>query len=199
SDVASTSADLDGDGLDEAIFVMPAGEQQLQCGIVTVGTIATGSDAVAERDPVLFDDSCTDPAVFPVDADGDTFVDLAVLTGRTNDADRKLYLFWNDGSGLFSNSDVTLISRPEDSPQAFAVLPGSKEQPLAFVYVTTTDLRRAMATGSARVFTDPIALTDSFTGGTGVTAADVNGDRVKDIVLAQSGKLSVLKAQLVGQ
>jgi FG-GAP-like repeat len=197
-DSASASADLDGDGLDEAIFVMPAGEQQAECGILTVEASSTGGDAITARDPVLLDDACADPAVFPVDADGDQFKDLAILTGRTNDPDRKLYVFWNDGSGGFSNTNFTLISSPEDSPQAFTVLPGSEQQALAFVYVTPSELRRTTAS-SARVFAEPSTLLGPFTGGTGVTAADVNGDRVKDIVLAQSGKLSVLKAQLGGQ
>ncbi len=195
SDVASASADLDGDGLDEAIFVMPAGADQTQCGILLVGVSATGNIPVAAKDPIFLDDPCADPVVVPVDADGDKFPDLAVLTGRNDDPDRKLYLFWNDGSGGFANTNFVLISSPDDSPQAFTVLPGSKEQPLAFVYVTDRELRRTTAT-SARVFSTPSTLLSPIIGGTGVTAADVDGDRVKDLVLAQSGRLSVLRAQL---
>ena len=196
SDVASASADLDGDGLDEAIFVMPAGAQQTQCGILLVGVSATGNIPVAAKDPIFLDDSCADPAVLAIDADGDTLPDLAVLTGRSNDPDRKLYVFWNDGSGGFANTNFNLISSPEESPQAFSVLPGSSEQPLAFVYVTASELRRTIATSVPRVFSPPSTLVGPLAGGTGVTAADVDGDRVKDIVLAQSGMLSVLKAQL---
>ena len=198
SDAASATADLDRDGLDEAIFVMPAGAQQAQCGILTVGASGADRATVAARKPMVFDEPCADPAVLPVDADGDGFIDLAVLSGRTKAANRKLFVFWNDGSGAFSNTSFNVISSSEDSPQAFSVLPGSKEQALAFVYVTASELRRSVATGAPREFAEPSKLTD-LNGGTGVTVADVNGDRVKDIVLAQSGKLSVLKAQLVGQ
>jgi hypothetical protein len=196
SDAASASADLDGDGLDEAVFVMPAGEGQTHCGLLTVGASASAATRVAPREPVVFEAPCADPAVIPVDADSDGFVDLAVLTGRTNDADRKLYVFWNDGSGGFSNTSLSSISSPDDSPQGFSVLPRSHAQSLAFVYVTSTALRLVGAPDSERAFPTPATLGEPFTGGTGVTAADINGDHVKDIVLAQSGKLSVLKAQL---
>ncbi|MES1173510.1 MAG: VCBS repeat-containing protein [Myxococcales bacterium] len=196
SDAASASADLDGDGLDEAIFVMPAGDQQTECGVLTIGANGSVGAAVAPRDPVVFAEHCEDPVVVPVDADGDGFPDLAVLTGRTNDPDRKLLIFWNDGAGSFSEASFSLVSSVEDSPQAFSVLPQSKEQALALVYVTANEVRRSFAAGSPRSFSAPATLYGGLTGISGVTAADVNGDHVKDIVLAQSGRLSVLKAQL---
>lgn len=196
SDIASAAADLDGDGLDDAVFVMPAGEQQARCGLLTIGASASAAATIAPREPVLFDAQCADPAVTPVDADSDGFIDLAVLTGRSNGFDRKLYVFWNDGSGGFSNTRFTQISAAEDSPQGFSVLPRSNEQDLAFVYVTSSELRRVVAPSSGREFPAPSTLGEPLSGGTGVAAADVNGDHVKDIVVAQSGNLSVLKAQL---
>jgi hypothetical protein len=197
ADIASASADLDGDGRDEAIFVMPAGADQRQCGLLTLSVTPVLKEFVlATREPVVLDEPCADPAVVPVDADGDGSIDLAVLTGAATAQDRKLYLFWNDGTGAFSSTNLSMISGTADSPQAFSVLPARGDELPAFAYVTHDSLELVRAPASGRQFSAPVTLLGTLAGGTGIVAADVDGDRVSDLVIAESGKLRVLKAKL---
>jgi len=194
ADVAATSADLDGDQRDEAIFAMPADGGQ-RCGLLLIGADSAGSLASSAREPVIIDAPCQDPQVMAVDADHDGHPDLALLTGARNADDRQLYLLWNDEHGGFSSVDSALVSAG-DSPQAFTVLPLAEGNP-EFAYVTKSALR-VVRRSSARQFAAPSDLSgeSQLNGGSGITAADVNGDHVTDLVFSESGKLSVLRAQL---
>jgi len=195
ADIASASADLNGDRRDEAIFAMPADGGQ-RCALLVLGVDVGGSFASAAREPLIIDEPCKDPQVMAVDPDGIGGADLALLTGRTGADDRHLYVLWNDGSGRFSSQDIAQVSGPGDSPQAFTVLQLDKG-PAAFAYVTRDSLRVVRAP-VLHEFAAPEALPGDPTlnGGTGVTATDVNGDHVTDLVFSESGKLRVLKAQL---
>lgn len=205
ADIASASANLGGDARSEGIFAMPAGPMRRQCGVVTLG-VANATEVVEgkrrpaflpeARDSVILDEPCLDPAIVPVDADGDGNVDLALLTGQASAKDRKLFVLWNDGTGGFSSSALTLISNPEDSPQAFSVLPAVAGGLPEFVYVTSERLQLVRMIGNVRQATSAVTVYDALVGGTGITVADVNGDRVSDLVVAESGKLRVLKAGL---
>ena len=199
---ASSSADLDGDGLEEAIFAMPAGARRDHCGLVTFGATGSGADPalVIAHEPLVLDEACLDPRVQAVDADADGAIDLVLLTGQVAAPGRKLYVLWNDHHGGFSSADSTVVSGA-DSPQAFSVLPGTPDgpwapaRPFGFAYVTR-DKAQFVSSAGAREFLPPVSLLDDLNGGTGIAAADVNGDRVSDLVIAESGKLRVLKAQL---
>ena len=205
SDVVAASANLDEDARSEAIFAMPAGPDRRQCGVLTLG-IRQGTETFQGKprvtftpraaETVILDEPCLDPSVVPVDADGDGKVDLALLTGQASAKDRKLYLLWNDGAGRFSSSSLTLVSDPGDSPQAFSVLPAVGEQLPQFVYVTNDQLQLVRVLGQGREVTPPVTVFGALNGGTGITVADVNGDRVRDLVVAESGKLRVFKAGL---
>jgi hypothetical protein len=201
---ASAAADLDGDKRDEAIFAMPAGSQGEQCGVVIFGAAGAASHGVRARDPILIGEPCADPQIAAVDADADGFVDLALLTGESTATTRKLLVLWNDGTGGFSSSQVTQISGPDDSPQAFTPLagtpgsPNASARPFGFAYVTN-DRVAFVAWSGAHEFAAPLSLLESLSGGSGIAASDVNGDGVIDLVVALSGKLGVLKAQLVAR
>ena len=196
ADVAGASADLDGDQRDEAIFAMPA-DGGAHCGVLWLGADSAGSFGSAKRVPAIIDEPCGDPQIIPVNADDDEFTDLALLTGSRDADDRHLYVLWNDGSGRFSGTDVALVSAG-DSPQAFTVLPHAGANP-DFAYVTKNFLRVVQRPGP-REFAPPsdlpVPMNLSLNGGSGITAADVNGDHVTDLVFAESGKLSVLRARL---
>jgi FG-GAP-like repeat len=192
-ELVSASADVDGDGRDEALLVMPADTGQ-HCGIAVVGTTTDGATAVAHGTLVL-DEPCPRAEVLPVDADGDGSIDIALLTGSAGLDHRKLLVLWNDGKGGFSSSNVALVNDPNDSPQGFTALGAIPARPFGLVYVTGGAAMVVNATATPRVFALPRKLT-SLQGGSGIVAADVNGDDAVDLVIATSGDLTVLKAQL---
>jgi len=194
-DVAATSADLDGDGLDEAIFAMPA-DGGNHCGLLVLGRDARGSLGSAARAPVIIDEACADPQIAAVKFTKKGPPQLALLTGKSGADDRHLYLLWNDGTGQFAGQDRAQISAPEDSPQQFTVIPLDGEY-ASFAYLTK-DALRVVHAPNARAFASPQTLPGEVTvsNGTGIVAADVNGDHLKDLVFSESGKLRVLKAGL---
>jgi hypothetical protein len=192
--LAGVSADLDRDGHDEAVFAMPADQQQ-HCGLVVVGVTPGASTALVTRGTIVLDQPCRGPDLLPVDADGDGSVDLALLTGSTGLADRKLLVVWNNGKGEFSNADVSTVNGPDQSPRAFTALGATALRPFGFAYVTDQAALLASATATRRQFAEARVLTP-LRNGSGIVAADVNGDGVADLALASSGNLTVLKAQL---
>lgn len=198
ADVANSAADLDGDQLDEAIFAMPAGAARDRCAlaIFKVDSAATPeplAPRLLSEAPIVLDEPCSDPQVLALDADNDGKVDLALLTGRAGGDERQLYVFWNDGAGGFSSTERALISAA-DSPQAFTFVPASDGA--GTVAYVTRDALRIVRLSATREIGDAETLFSDLQGGTGVVAADVNGDRVPDLVLAESGKLRVAMAEL---
>ena len=117
ADVATTSADLDGDGRDEAIFAMPA-DGGIHCGLFLIGAMPSGSFGSAAREPVIIDEPCPDPQIAAVNMhEPPTQVKGLVqisrcLTGQTNASDRHLYVLWNDGNGQFSAENRSSSRRP---------------------------------------------------------------------------------------
>lgn len=194
ADIASTALDGNADGRDEAAFAMPAGDDRAQCGVLSMAVDAP--PAVIQHEPVILDEPCHDPQLGAADIDGDGFPDLVLLTGASGALDRKLYVLWNDGSGNFSSEQRSLLSDADESPQAFTILPGSKLWPLGVAYVVPSALRLVRATSRGRALPPAATLYDQLTSGTGVVAADVNGDRVSDLVVSEAGSLRVFEAQL---
>jgi len=194
--IGSASADVDGDGRDEALWAMPA-DSERHCGLAIVGIEADGS-AIVPRGTLVLDEPCLGPQLLPVDADGDGAVDIALLTGAQGELGRKLMLLWNDGKGQFSSASVSVLSGIDESPQGVAVLAGTSERPLGFAYVTDVAAMLVNASATPRRFDPPRELA-SVARGSGIVAADVNGDGVTDLVLAASGNLVVLQAQLKGR
>lgn len=205
ADVASTSADLDGDGLDEGIFAMPA-DGGSHCGLLLIGVDAAGKLGGASQKPIIIDEPCADPQIqavrFSVTQPNSEQgarqepPHLALLTGKSDSADRHLYVLWNDGHGQFSSEEKALISALDDSPQGFTVLP-LDHLSNGLVYITKNALRLVRPPVGrefpAREFV-PGGVEPS--NGTSVVAADVNGDHLSDLVFSEAGKLRVLKAGL---
>jgi hypothetical protein len=199
----SATADLDGDGADEALFVMSA-DDKTHCGLVIVDATSRQRAEISARDPVVLDEPCPHPQLLPVDVDGDGHVDVALLTGGSGYGpgygpvynDRRLLVLWNDGAGGFAPSQVTVVSAEGESPQQFTVLPTPPGRPFSFAYVTDRAVVRVTTSADdSRAFAPPEVLADS-PGGTGIAAADLNGDGVPDLALAASGNLRILKARL---
>lgn len=205
ADVAATSADLDGDGLDEAIFVMPA-DGGSHCGIVLIGIDSRGLLDRASQTPIIIDQPCADPQIQAVqfvktDAKiqqntAQNLPHLALLTGKSGADGRQLYVLWNDGYGQFSAQSKALVSAEGDSPQAFTLIPLDRAES-GLVYITKNALT-LVRPPSERTFPGPDAALErvQVQNGTGIVAADVNGDHLSDLVFSEAGKLRVLKAEL---
>jgi hypothetical protein len=191
------SADLDGDGRSEALWMMAA-DDTTHCGVLVVDAPGDGgSSEIAMREPIIVDAPCEHGQLLPVDADGDGHVDVALLTGAAGQAERKLLVLWNDGAGGLDRDHVTtVLGAGELAPGQFTVLPATTSRPLAFAYVTDRAVLRVTATRrGARDFGAPEVLVE-IPQGTGIVAADVNGDGVPDLAVAAAGNLRVLKAKL---
>jgi hypothetical protein len=194
--VTAVAADLDHDGNDEAVWAIPA-DAGAHCGLVITTANSKGAGDIVVRDTIVIDQPCPRPQIVPVDADGDGAVDLALLTGGPGGPERSLIVLWNDGAGGFSSSDATTVNPAGDSPQQFAVLPAVLGRPFGFAYVTdrAAVLVSAAAGSNPRLFGPPHTLAN-LEHGSGIVAADVNGDGVMDLALAASGNLSILQARL---
>jgi hypothetical protein len=194
--VTAAAADLDRDGLDEAVWVIPA-DGGTRCGVLVVGANGGPGAGVVARGMVILDEPCPAPQVVPVDADGDGAVDLALLTEGPGSPDRKLLVLWNDGSGGFSSANVAPVSAPGDSPEQFTVVPSTLNRPFGFAYVTDGATVWVPWAGplTPRAFGSPSTLA-SLRHGSGIVAADVNGDGVLDLAVAASGDLDILMGGL---
>jgi len=203
----SAVADLDRDGRDELVWAMPYDEPEPPdelklCGLAIYGVTGDTKHELQARGQLTLDAPCLDPKLQAVDADQDGWPDLVLLTGSERAADRKLFVLWNDRAGGFSAAASTLIDSAGDAPQAFTVLPptqptgAKKGSPLRLAYVTRSALMLSSFV-QPRAF-EPPALLGKLTDGTGIVAADLNGDSAIDLALADNGDLVVFSAELEG-
>jgi hypothetical protein len=176
------------------------------CGLLLIGVDTRGSLGNASQTPIIVDQPCGDPQIQAVkfhtergrDADdGDrNLPHLALLTGTTGAEGRRLYVLWNDGHGQFSSENSALVSSESESPQGFTLLPLDRASN-GLVYITKNALT-LVRPPSERNFPGPDEALASVnvSNGTGVVAADVNGDHLSDLVFSESGRLRILKAGL---
>lgn len=192
--VVGATADIDGDGRDESLWVMPA-DGGAGCGLAIVGLTPPGTPPQAlPRATIFLDETCPDAQLLPVDADGDGALDIVLLTGGPGLPQRKLLVLWNDGTGGFSASRVSRLGSASDSPEQFTVLPATAQSSFRFIYVTDQAVTQLVPTGPHQ-FGRPKVLSE-LRHGSGVVAADIDGDGVLDLAVADSGNVSVLKAEL---
>jgi hypothetical protein len=191
--VASTAADLDRDGRAEGLWATPA-DDGAHCGLVVVSPAPAGAK-LARLDTLVLDDPCLAAQVSAADVDGDGFLDVLLLVGDPGSKSRKLLVLWNDGKGGLSRGSMSVVSG--DMPQAFTTIPATAGKRIALAYVNdrTAVLLRPAGGPPSRGFAAPEALA-SLSAGTGIVAADVNGDGVIDLVVAAGGNLQVMRADL---
>jgi hypothetical protein len=187
---SSASADLNHDGVDESIWLLPT----LLGDSCVVGVMAVDETKrrIVPDGFVLQGQPCGDAQVAARDIDRDGAVDLVVLTDRSSPR-QLLEVFWNDGAGGFSAAAGTPLFAPADAPvRAFAVLDG---QPAQLVFTTGTGLYSARTDQTGRAFEAPVQLL-ALDEAEAVTVADVNGDGIADLVVADARGLTVLRAAL---
>ncbi|MEY4512783.1 MAG: hypothetical protein RLZZ450_4905, partial [Pseudomonadota bacterium] len=135
---------------------------------------------------------CTQPAFAALDLNGDGAVDLVLLTGSTA-TDHKLFVFWNDRSGNFGTPQ--LVSAASHSPVAFSVLRPTTLRPHTNLAYATDKEIYLVAPGAPSELAAP-QFKLSLTRGTGLVAADVDGDGLEDLAVVDAGDLKIFRAGL---
>jgi hypothetical protein len=189
--LTTASADLDGDDRDEALLAIPRQDDD-HCALWVLGV---ESDRVLLRGELDLAEPCAKSQLVPLQADADESIDIAWLTARSDGTDSRLSIFWNDGAGGFSVERRSIISDRAAAPQAFAILPPNAVRSTTVAYATAIGLELVGIDPATRELGAPVPLIP-LAGCTGMTADDVNGDGVVDLVAAARGNLNVLAAEL---
>jgi hypothetical protein len=187
--LAVATADVDGDGRDEALLATPMTDDE-HCGL---HVLRIERDRVELLAQVVVPDPCALLELSPVDVDGDDRVDVAWLSARADGGDRRVSIFWNDGAGGFSSERRTLLNEPLAAPQAFAFLPQSPMRSPSLVLATPSGLELRALDARALGAAEPLV---DLSGVTGLTAGDLNGDGTVDLAAAVRGNLVLLGAAL---
>lgn len=209
--VAGAAADVDGDGLDEAIWLMPEGVQG--CALL-VFDVEPGSDLAQDpgrtnlRSKLSLAEPCVAPELSAADVDDDGRADLLLLLGDPDSAVRGLQILWNDGD--FSLDDRTLLEASEPgSLRGFSLFPSQRPARSPPSTPETLDPgepkgpRIALVTESALFFAtrrqrhfDVARGPGDFHDARSVVVTDPNRDGFKDVVVADADGLWLLEAEL---
>jgi hypothetical protein len=183
--------DLDGDGLDEVVFVAP-NESGAQC-IVNVAGVVGDPPVVELRDVVALESPCYETSLQFADLDLDEAFDIVLLAGAL-DRTRGPVVLWNDGNGDFAGDGASPISLEGESAHAFTTF-RSFDGETTLAYVTDLSVRLLRPFGGSRSFED-LGLAAELNRGTGIVAADLDGDGIVDLAVADSGSVRILRAEL---
>lgn len=200
--IAAVAADLEGDGFDEALLLMPqANESDPQapgCVLLSYDVDSVASRALSHG-AVFFDEPCPAPELAVADVNGDAALDLLVLIGDGRRAPRKLRLLYNDKNGGFSTENSGILQVEGHDIRAFSMFasaaareggaPSTRLQRLAFV----TEEGLYVARGNAL---DDVTKLEGFDDARAVTVTDPNGDKIEDIAVADAAGLWLVEAQL---
>jgi hypothetical protein len=101
-------------------------------------------------------------------------------------------VLWNDGQGRF---DAAAVQRLEPGARMFATLRDRASGPPSLVYVTRDAVKRVrFSAGRAPGEAEPLLPPGlSLSGGTGVAAADLDGDGLDDLAVVDAQGLRILR------
>jgi hypothetical protein len=149
--------------------------------------------------PVVLDAPCAgDTQISVVDLDGDGARDVVLLLG-VKESGYGLVTLWGDGSGKLDASAFASLVPESEEPNAYTLLGGGSRDSTSIVYTTPGAVRRLRARENERRIFDDAGVIATVLSGTGVVAADVDGDGVKDLAVADNGAVRILRAELEAQ
>lgn len=187
--LAALATDLDGDGFDEVVGLMPADDTN--CVLVSYDIDAPHNKATVHSGPLYLGESCPTPELSAWDQDEDGRVDaLVLLTGEPPSRHASLLSHAADG---FDAATLTPIASGGNDVRGFATFPERAGKRLALV----TDVGLAFAT-SERIgerLTE-VRQVLPFTDARSVAVIDVNLDRLDDLVVADAEGLWLVQAEL---
>lgn len=197
--VAATALDVDGDGVDESLWMMPT-QSATRCGLFWFD-IDPNARTLLPRGTAELIEPCARASIEARDLDGDGRGDLVLAGADFAETTGALSVLWNQGNGKFSAP--VKVSLPGEVPRAFALLERTRATSSLFAYVTadglelvgsTTDPLTSRARGAE--FFDVRQRLFELERGTGVTSGDFNGDGVLDLGVVDAGKVRLSLSQL---
>jgi hypothetical protein len=187
-----SAGDLDGDQLSELVLIAP-NEDGDRCLASVSRVSASPEPSLVELQTLSLDAPCYDAAVDVFDLDGDQAPELVLLLGGPNT--RELTVLWNDGSGGFDENEASSLAVHGESPRAFTHF-RAPDSSTMLAYVTSIGVRLLRSRGAERAFDDAGSVAQ-LGNGTGIVAADVNGDRIVDLAVTDFGGIRVLRAEVL--
>jgi hypothetical protein len=190
------AADLDRDGLSELLVLAPDASGE-RCLITPGNVLGDKPPHRLSLQPVIeLAEPCLQSSrLAAVDLDGDDAPELLLLTSGSA-PERKLLVLWNDGAGGFSSDALSIAADVADAPVAFSALPKQDERtPALLAYVGAGGLSLLRPGSEPRSF-EPEHVPIELVQPTGVLAADIDGDGITDLAVADEGNLRILRAEL---
>lgn len=197
---AAAAADLEGDHFDEALVLMPRGEQingltqSVGCYLMIYDLDAAASTATS-KGFLTFDELCPEPEIATADLNGDKATDLLVLIGDPKLGPRQLRLLFNDGRGEFSVDDSLLVGVEGHDVRSFSAF--TKER--GRLAIVTDDglyqVRLERDAKEERVVAAVTGLQDFFDARS-VVVTNPDGDNIEDLAVADAAGVWLLRARL---
>ncbi len=188
--VLLAAADFDHDGTPDVATILPFGVSDGSQSALYLATPQTTGAPFAMAAPIALPFAISlEGQLAAIDVDVDGAPDLVLLTGDGASLTRQVIVLWNDGNGGFSASSTSVVNATGEIPQGFAPIQLAPTEPPALAYVTHLALQLAHVDAKGRSFkATPVA---PLLLATGIVAADVDGDGVQDLAVADTENLVV--------
>ncbi|HYP87114.1 MAG TPA: VCBS repeat-containing protein [Polyangiaceae bacterium] len=188
--VAGTSADLEGDGFDEVLWLMP-NRRTSTCALL-IYDIDGGAESATLTRELDLEEPCPTPELAAADLNVDGWLDLLLLTGDPRDKNRRVELLWNDTTGHFSLEHRSFVGIENHDVRGFSFFPPPA---IKLALVSDQGLHIAKPVQDQYSF-DRIANIQSFNDARSVLAADLNRDGSTELMVADAEGLWLLRGSL---